>query len=207
MSPATAPAWWAASRRASGCCTSIRMSAWTAGRASRPAHRAVPPGSAWRPGGEDPSYRTAGRDSPVPCSRFLPAARGGGHGFPGQRTITRDGHQLAGCLTDRERGSAGCRQDSQDIGDLLSVSGRAAPADHDPAPYVGGAQPDLQAVPHRCSPGRPLIAGRAVHGSSSSSSSARASQPSVIRPSPRRPPELLDAPLREVHRYLRSILY
>src|SRR6185437_2410854 len=89
-----------------------------------------------------------------------------------------------GRFVDGERGSVSRRQDSQDVGDLIVVPGRAAPADHDSASHVHGAQPDLHTVPRRSPPGRQPITGHGGHGSPSSS--ARASQPSVTCSPPRR---------------------
>lgn len=79
-------------------------------------------------------------DSPRAGSRLaVLAARDDGHGLAGEGAISRDGHQLAGCLTDRERNGVGRLQDSQDVGDLLAiVPSRTAPADHDPASHVPG---------------------------------------------------------------------
>lgn len=80
-----------------------------------------------------------------------PADRRGWHRLAGQRECPWDDDELTGGLADGE-GASVCRfQDSQDVSHLLAAAPcRTAPAEHDALSHVGGGQPHLKPVTHRC---------------------------------------------------------
>ena len=63
-----------------------------------------------------------------------------------ERTVPRDGHQLARGFANPQRAAIGSFQDPEDVRDLLAAAaGRPPPADHSPFPYITLSQPDVQA--------------------------------------------------------------
>lgn len=91
------------------------------------------------------------RCSPAARSRPRLAARRGWHRLAGQRECPGDDDELTGGHADGE-GISVCRfQDPQDVSHLLAAVPRGtAPAEHDALSHVGGAQPHLEPVTHRC---------------------------------------------------------